>query len=108
MPGPKAPEPRRGGVAPIQVALGRYLRESGLGSRLRDVAVYRAWRQAVGSSLAARAVPVRFDDGVLEIEVRSAAHLQELVNFTGEAFRKKANQRLGSERIRGVTFRLQR
>lgn len=101
-------EPRRGGVAPIGVALGRYLRDSGLGSRLRDAAVYRAWRQAVGTSLAARAVPVRFDDGVLEIAVASAAHLQELQNFTGEAFRKKANQRLGSERIRGVTFRLQR
>jgi hypothetical protein len=49
---------------------------------------------------------VRFENGELEVAVRSAAHLQELQSFTGDSFRKKANQRLGSERIRSVVFRL--
>jgi len=100
--------PRRGGIAPMKVALERYMRESGLGSRLRDGEVFRAWRQALGVALAARAKPVRFENGELQVSVQSAAHLNELTNFTGEHFRKRANQRIGSERIRSVVFRLER
>ena len=102
------PGARRGGVTPMQVALNRYLRESGLGAKLRHVQVYRAWKQALGVALAARAKPVRFEDGELDVVVNSSAHFDELTNFTGETYRKKANQRLGSERIRRVTFRLER
>ncbi|MCC7011729.1 MAG: DUF721 domain-containing protein [Planctomycetes bacterium] len=88
--------------------MNRYLRHSGLAAKLRNVAVFKAWRDAVGIQLAARARPVRFEDGELEVQVKSAAHLQELVNFTGEQYRTNANLRLGSERIRRVVFRLER
>ena len=99
---------RRGGLAPVQSVLQRYLRDSGIGPKLRNVAVFKAWRDAVGIQLAARARPVRFEDGELEVAVKSAAHLQELVNFTGEGYRERANQKLGSPRIRRVVFRLER
>jgi hypothetical protein len=99
---------RRGGITPLRVALERYLQGSGVGAKLRDVEVFRAWRSAVGMALAARAKPVRFDQGELEVAVQSAAHLNELTSFTGDTYRKKANQRLGSERIRRVVFRLER
>ena len=65
-----------------------------------------AWREALGRELAPRARAVRFKGGELLVEVHSAAHRQELSSFTGEGFRKSANQRLGAEIIRRVTFRL--
>jgi hypothetical protein len=91
----------------MKLAVERYLRESGLGPRMRNLEVFRAWKLALGAALAARARPVRFEGGELEVAVRSAAHLNELQSFTGEGFRRKANQRLGSERIRSVVFRLE-
>lgn len=102
------PQRRRGGITSMQVALGRFLKDTGLRSRLRNVAIFKAWRDAIGIVLAQRARPVAFDNGVLEVSVQSSAHLQELVAFTGEQYRIKANRKLGSERIRKVVFRLER
>lgn len=100
---------RRGGLAALGDVMRQYLDASGLGQRLRDWPVYDAWRVAVGEELARRARPVDYRrGGELVVEVESAAHLQELRNFTGERYRALANQRLGQERIRRVTFKLKR
>jgi predicted nucleic acid-binding Zn ribbon protein len=98
----------RGGVSSFQNVLGQYLRQSGLEQQFSNARVYKAWRDALGVALAARARPVRFENGVLEVAVKSAAHLQELSTFTGEGYRKAANRKLGGERIRGIEFRLER
>ena len=76
-------ERRRGGITSMQVALGRFLKDTGLRSRLRNVAIFKAWRDSIGIVLAQRARPVAFDNGVLEVTVQSSAHLQELAAFTG-------------------------
>jgi hypothetical protein len=70
--------------------------------------VLAAWGQAMGPALVERARAVRFRDGELTVEVASATLLQELNNFTGEGHRRAANRRLGSERIRRVTFQPRR
>ena len=93
---------------PVQGALQRFLRQSGLDRRLRHWPVFEAWNEAVGKSLARRAIPVRFADGELVVEVESAAHLQELKNFTGDHYRALANARLGRTEIAQVVFRLKR
>ncbi len=98
----------RGGVAPVSDVISTWIQRSGLASKFRDVQAFRAWREVVGADLATRAVPVRFDRGELTVEVRSAAHLHELANFTGEPFRRAANKKLGSERITKLAFRLAR
>jgi hypothetical protein len=97
---------RRGGVSSIRDALHVYLRQSGLGTKLRDRPVYEAWSSACGEKLARRAQAVQFRGGELVVEVESAAHLQELKNFTGEGYRNRANQQLGSARIERVVFKL--
>jgi hypothetical protein len=55
---------------------------------------------------------VRFDEGELVVEVSSAAHLNELKSFTGDAFRRQANERLVKHghraTIRRVVFKLKR
>ena len=83
-----------------------FLRDNGLGSRGRHTTVFKTWNQVLGPDQSGHAVPVRFRDDVLTVEVDSAAHLQELRNFTGEAYRSKTNERLGNEAIRKVVFKL--
>lgn len=92
----------------MQDALKEFLRESGLGPRLRHSEVFSAFGQALGEALSKRAHPVRFQSGNLTVEVESAVHMHELANFTGEQVRRKANQILGEERITRVDFKLKR
>ena len=99
---------KRGGQAFLGDALRTYLKQSGLAPKLRDWKVYDTWREVLGEGLASRARAVAFRNGELIVEVESAAHFQELQSFTGEAYRVAANQRLGAERIRRVTFKLKR
>jgi hypothetical protein len=88
--------------------MGGFMRESGLGAKLRDWDIYDAWGKALGTDLARHARPVGFSKGELVVEVESAAHMHELRNFSGEALRKKTNDLLGSERVLAVLFKLKR
>ncbi|MFT7670736.1 MAG: hypothetical protein ACI8X5_003447 [Planctomycetota bacterium] len=89
-------------------AMRGFLRETGLGEQLRHAGVYRAWSDALGPKLSQRAKPVFYKFGELTVEVESAAHLHELQNFTGEQYRREANESLGEERIKKIQFRLKR
>jgi len=95
-------------AVPMQDALGRFLRASGLGPRMRSWPVFQAWIDAVGMELARHARPVRFERGELLVEVGSAVHYQELASFTGESYRQRANERLARPEIRRIVFRLKR
>jgi hypothetical protein len=99
-------------AVPLKDAVGGFLRASGLSTRMRHLEVFSAWNRAVGESLARRAKPVRFERGDLVVEVDSAAHHQELVGFTGDDCRERANQLLaripGGPTIRRAIFRLKR
>lgn len=68
--------------------------------------MFRAWNEALGDDMKAAAKPVRFRAGELSVEVGASAAFYELRNFTGEDFRRAANERLGKETIRRVVFRL--
>ena len=96
-------ETSRKGPVPLGDAIQSFLRESGLNARSQDREVFQAWEQAFGSD---RARPVSFRRGDLVIEVASSALLAELKSFTGDRFRRKANQILGGQRIRRVVVRL--
>lgn len=85
-----------------------FLRDTGLSTKLEHAQVYRAWSDALGERLAARARPVRFQFGELTVEVESSTHLHELQNFTGESYRAEANRQLGNERIKKVLYHLKR
>lgn len=97
---------RRGGVQPLGRAVSQFLEASGLGAKMRDWKVHEAWRDALGPELAPHAVSVDFRRGELVVEVDSAAHKHELMNFTGEQYRQEANRRMGDNRIRRVKFKL--
>jgi hypothetical protein len=90
-----------------------YLKSAGLEAKFKEMPVFDAWIEVVGVDLARRARPVRFQAGELIVEVESAAHRQELASYTGETFRKLANQKLvqqglGHQSIDRVSFKLKR
>ena len=91
----------------MREAMRAFLGESGLSAKLKNGEVLHAWSAAAGPALAGRARPVSFLRGELVVAVRSAPHFQELSGFAGEGIRRAANKRLGGERIRSVTFRLE-
>ncbi|MCB9912687.1 MAG: DUF721 domain-containing protein [Planctomycetes bacterium] len=97
---------RRGGTTTLNEALNAFLKQSGLDKQMRDFAVYDAWRKALGPELCKRARAVQFKAGKLVVETESAAHRHELSSFTGESFRRRANEILGSERIHQITYKL--
>lgn len=97
---------KRRGVTSIQDVLQTFLRSNGLSSRSVTNEILQAWGDAVGTQLANRARAVRFRSGELTVEVDSSAHYQELKNFTGDQYRRKANKLLGSERVQRVIFKL--
>lgn len=92
----------------LQSAIRSFLQKSGIAKQVRHWPVYEAWSEVLGRELARRAVPVSFQNGALCVEVESSSHLHELKAFTGEDYRRRANERLGREEIRKVTFRLKR
>ena len=98
----------RPGMYTARDAVRQFLEQSGLGAKLRDEPVYRAWHEAVGEALARRARAVDFRRGELIVEVGSAAQQAELTGFTGERYRQLTNRRLGREVVRRVTFKLER
>jgi len=99
---------RGGRPQPLGDAVHRFLAASGLAQRRKDAAVYAAWDDAVGPDLATKARATSFKQGQLVVEVASSALLQELVGFTGEGFKARANTLLERPLIRRVTFRLRR
>ncbi len=97
---------RGGATTTLGDALKAYFKESGLDTRMRDFAVFDAWRKALGTELCKRARAIQFKSGTLVVETESAAHRSELSSFTGEQFRQRANQILGGERITKITYKL--
>src|SRR5215470_19391550 len=69
----------------------------------RRLELFRIWAAEVGATVAARAAPAAFRDGVLSVRVRGAAWMQEL-QFAKEEIRTRLNQRLGAEIVRDVYF----
>lgn len=103
----RASEPKRGGIHSLSDSLQSYLTASGLGDQLASWPVFDAWSRAAGERMGERARPVRFDSGILVVEVDSAAHLHELEAFTGEALRLQANKSLKEAATRLAIHRVQ-
>ena len=96
------------GPRPIHELIRSFIREEGLGKQGRSERVFRAWDEAIGDDLKRAARPVRFRGSELCVEVSSSAAFYELRNFTGEDYRRAANERLGNEAIRRIVFRLRK
>lgn len=96
-------EEKKRGPVPLGDAIQAFLKEAGIGAKGRDGEVFRAWNEAYGST---EARPVAFRNRALHLEVTSPALLQDLKSYSGDRFRRRANQILGEERIRRIVVKL--
>ncbi|MAB78374.1 MAG: hypothetical protein CMJ89_03370 [Planctomycetes bacterium] len=90
----------------LEDAIHAFLREK----RVRVTSAYTrvadAWSKNLNAVERAHATPVKFFRGTLTVEVESGVFLHELKNIKNEKYRQQANQDLGQESIRKVSFRL--
>lgn len=77
---------------------------TGLGERLKDLAIWQHWEQVVGAAIARRARPLRLSGGVLTVVVGSAPWMQQL-NFMKADLVSRLNSRLGEERVREIVLK---
>jgi hypothetical protein len=68
---------------------------------LRESAIWKVWKSAVGPQIAAKTRPTAIRGGVLTVTVANATWLQEL-NFLKTELRAKLNEALGEELVRDI------
>ena len=92
-------------VNPVSALLTKAMEGLGLGERVREIEVQRAWKDSVGDFFATHSSPSRLKDGVLYVRV-----LQPTVHFEMERMRgaitAKLKERFGARVVREVRFRL--
>ena len=79
------------------------LRDMGLESGLRGWQALTEWPQAVGPQIARRSRAVRFQDGVLWVEVEGSVWLHQLTVLKRDLIRK-IGERIGPDTIRDLRF----
>ncbi|MDX2166911.1 MAG: DUF721 domain-containing protein [Deltaproteobacteria bacterium] len=94
---------RRTGPDRVADALRQVVQRIDPDRRLGAYRVWTFWAEAVGPTVAARAEPAAFRDGVLSVRVSGAAWMQEL-QFMQEELREQLNARLGAPLIRDIYF----
>jgi len=100
----KVKRPRMRYPKPLADLLQEGLAGLGLGSRLREVDIWRFWPEVVGPAIASRAQPLRMINGVLTVAVSSGPWMQEL-SFLKGMMREKLNSRLGGEVIKEIVLK---
>jgi len=100
----KSAEECAGEARSLEGMIGTYLQRSSLGAALLPVTprFLQAWERAAGEAFAKRARPVRFEAGVLELEISDPAWKFELRFREGELV--QALRREGVE-VKGVRAR---
>ena len=92
-------------VNAVGALLAKAMQGLGLGERVQEAEVLRAWKESVGDFIAAHSAPSRLKDGVLYVRV-----LQPTIHFEMERMRgpitAKLKERFGARVVREVRFRL--
>ncbi len=88
---------QRIGAKILEEVLQDYIKEVGIGDRLRGLAVCGLWEKAVGSRMAAATRDVRFNDGVLYCRMTSST-ARNMLFYNLEGVRNELN-RLSGETI---------
>ncbi len=93
-----------GSQADLGGALHDALREFGLERKINEHALIDSWKDFVDPAIANNTRPVRFRNGILIVEVDSAAWRHELTTRRQELI-AMLNARLGADIVEGIVFR---
>jgi predicted nucleic acid-binding Zn ribbon protein len=66
-------------MKPIGEAIGKFLRESGLGTKLMEHKVVMCWDDILAGQIAANTKFIRVKDGVITVGMQSAVARRELI-----------------------------
>ncbi len=102
---PEMPFPRET-ARPIGDALAKVMKGLGLGERLCEEEVVRAWAEIVGDFVAKHASPQRLKDGVLYVHVLQPTVHCELERVWKREILAKLKKRFGGRVVRDMRFRL--
>jgi predicted nucleic acid-binding Zn ribbon protein len=97
---------RGGAPESIGEILPRVLRESGFTKSRRGSTLAELWERAAGPELGRETRPATLRQGVLTVEVRSAALLADLAGFRTEELLARFLDADPSGRVTGLRFRL--
>lgn len=78
----------------------------GLGERLRQEEVLRAWQEIVGDFIASHAAPQRLDKGVLIVQVLQPTMHYELDRVWKPQILQKMKDRFGTRVVKEIRFRI--
>jgi predicted nucleic acid-binding Zn ribbon protein len=92
---------RRSRPVALQAVLGNIFAGTPLGQRLKEARVWTIWEGTVGATVANRAHPVQFRDGILTVAVTSAPWLQQLT-FMKKDLVAALNRECGEELVRDI------
>jgi len=103
---PPVRRPREIGLRPLGEMLHRLLREWGADERARDGGLCDRWRNIVGDEIGEHSRPGTYRNGVLTVEVDSAALLAELSTYCREALLESLRADPTFRGLRALRFRL--
>jgi predicted nucleic acid-binding Zn ribbon protein len=91
---------------PIFDPLAKVMASLGLGDRMREEEIRRAWRDIVGDFLAAHSNPTALQNGVLLVRVLQPTLLYELDRNSKPQIVQKLRARFGAKIVRDIKFRI--
>jgi len=86
--------------------LTRVMQSLGLGDRLREEEVKRAWKEIVGEFLAGHSTPSALQHGILIVRVLQPTLHYELDRVWKPQLVQKLKQRFGARIVRDIKFRI--
>ena len=75
-----------------------------LGERFRELKIWGAWENIVGTAVASRTRPLRISAGQLTVSVASAPWMQQL-SFMKSDLRQRINEFLGEEIVKEIVLK---
>ena len=100
------PRPVLDRVSPLSALIGKVVVDLGLGERVREDEVLRAWKDLVGDFLASNSSPQSLREGVLYVRVLQPAVHFELERVWRPKIIEKLRARFGPRTVRELRFRL--
>lgn len=98
--------PKRDATVAVSDVIGKLMASLGLGERLRQEEVLKAWKEVVGDFIASHSQPTRLHNGTLYVRVLQPTMHYELDRVWKQKIIQKMRERFGPRTVSDVKFRV--